>query len=125
MQIVPETISIKNISAFQSKEPIGTYFTKTNWEKTRNFSQKIEEVIPFDSESKKDLLMLIDRLKAFMSTGYNYQIKLHRVYKQDNKPIREIDTNELQKICNRKFGGKQNTPKVPDFTNYINPKKGK
>lgn len=56
-----------------------------------------------------------------MNSGFNSQVKIFRVYKKDNKPMREITTKQLQNMCNSVFG-KQHAPKVPDFTNYYNPK---
>ena len=106
---------------YQSNGQIGTEFDGHGCVRKKFSSRDIKEIITYDGQDPDDLKKLIKNLKIYMSTGYNSQVKVFRVYKKDNKPIREITTKQLQNMCNNVFG-KENAPKVPDFYNYINPK---
>lgn len=125
MYLVSGTI-IQNTGhlVYQSNGKIRIGFDEHGCPQTQFSSSDIKEVKPYNGQDPNDLKKLIGKLTAYMKTGFNSQVKLFSVYKKDNKLIREVTTKQLQDMCNQVFG-KQYAPKVPDFTNYYNPKKEK
>ena len=106
---------------YQSKSQIGMCYDEHGCLKKNFSSRDIKEVITYDGQDPNDLKKLVNNLKIYINSGFNSQVKVFRVYKKENKPIREITTKQLQNMCNGVFG-KQHAPKVPDFTNYYSPK---